>query len=150
MFAVCRPLETIARIYKKRNDMWNPLRKGKPWPIGLDIGPDGVRMLQLCSLDAQLAVHEGAFWKPVHEGINGTSLNPALAVRAVQEILYEGDFQGRRAVTAVGGEDLRVQVLRVPARGDEELTDMVQSKSEECFQDTPLDGLYVLRGGPVI
>ena len=42
--------------------MWKILHKHRPWPIGLAIAADGVRMLQLRPVGSRLAVVAGAQW----------------------------------------------------------------------------------------
>lgn len=125
-------------------------RKKHIWPIGLDMAPDGIRMLQLQSADSRLMVRAGAQWKSASPGEHDPFAHQA-AAKAVGEILDSGPFHGRRVVASVPMDDIHVRTLRVPEMGPEELLCTIQAKAHEAFDfDLSVSKLLALQAGHVI
>jgi len=128
--------------------MWNILKKARYWPIGLDLSADGIRMLQLQAGESRPVVCAGAQWKPACED-SDEDARQVFAVHAVREILDEGQFVGRRVVTAIGSEDLHI--CNVRACSGEELPFTLLGKAHEAFDfDLSLARLMVFHAGAVV
>ncbi len=123
--------------------MWNILKRTKPWPIGLAIAHDGIRMLQLHSSDGRLAVLAGAQWLTGQTGEG--------AVNAVREVLREGNFEGKGVVSSIGNDEIHLRSIRLPIMSQEELHKSIASKASDMFGfDVSLSQLQVLGSAPVI
>ncbi|MBN1943678.1 MAG: hypothetical protein JW849_10340 [Phycisphaerae bacterium] len=129
--------------------MWNLGTGSRPWPIGLDVSTDGIRMLQFHQPEGRLAVRAGAQWKPSHAREEG--LSPDAAARAIREVMSEGGFAGREVVSALDSSDLRIETLRLPEIPIEELPHALLDRTEDLFDLDPSEHfLTALRAGMVV
>lgn len=88
-------------------------------PIGLEIGPGGVRLLQLLPGEpgvpaVVMAHHEWPAGAPANAAVDLRS-----AVACARTLLSEGPFVGRRIVAAIPDEFVQLRTLRLPAVEDE-------------------------------
>jgi type IV pilus assembly protein PilM len=113
------------------------LLAGKTRPIGLDLGHDSVKMIQLVA-------HEGRFRVLAAEKFD---FDPSiswsgperdmLAVTAIRRMLRKGNFRGRRVVSCLSNNDLRIKSLRVDVDPSQNVDDLVR---KEAIQRLGLDG----------
>ena len=105
----------------------------RPGPIGLDIGHDGIKMLQLDSIGKAVSAVAGACWRfPDNVGTD-PALRRRFAVDAVREMLAAGGFKGRSVVTCLGFDEMTVKQVRLPHMSDEELKSAVRWEADERF-----------------
>ncbi len=90
---------------------WSSRRVG---PLGLDLGSQSVKLLQL-SRDRRRVVAAARI--NMRKGYTGPPLPQEEKLRRIRQSLEDGAFRGRQVVLALGGRDLVVQNLRVPAAG---------------------------------
>lgn len=127
------------------------------WPIGLDIGSDGIRMLQLRRVGPSIAVAAcGRWWYPEHAadapGSSGgdTTHRRKAAVKAVRGMLRRGDFHGCRVVTALSCRELGMKNIRLPHMVGAEQEKAVRREAKERFGfDVAPDQLRYLVAGQV-
>ncbi len=121
----------------------------RPWPIGMDVTSDGIRMLQFHRVEGRLAVRAGAQWRSVHSQEEGFSL--ASAERAVHEIMADGGFSGKDVVSAIDTSDIRIETLRLPEIPPDELTHALLDRTDDLFGIDPSNYyLTALRAGLVV
>jgi type IV pilus assembly protein PilM len=105
----------------------------RPGPIALDIGQDGIRMLQLEAVGKAMSAVAAARW----EWPTGASTDPAvrrqMMIDAVREMLSAGHFHGRRVASCLPFADLALRQVRLPPMSDEELAKAVQWEANERF-----------------
>lgn len=102
-------------------------------PIALDIGRDGVRMLQLEAVGKAMSAVAAARWEfPPNAPASGAARNE-LMVEAVREMLLGGRFRGRRVVTCLSFADLVLRQVRMPPMPEDELRAAVQWEANERF-----------------
>lgn len=106
-------------------------------PIGVDIGHDSVKMLQLEVRENRLAVRAAAR-RTMDVAGAATARNPAelisqQAAQAVRELLQGGHFAGRNAVAALPRHIVHVKNLRLPLMPMSELTAVVQFEAKSIF-----------------
>jgi Tfp pilus assembly PilM family ATPase len=127
--------------------MWNMLTKSRPWPIGVDLACDGVRMLQLCRTATGLSVWAGGQWKS-SQVASGRAAIEARMADALREIVRSGNFAGRRAVVAIPAEEIEIRNIRVGDVGPEELVCTVMAQAHEAFDfDLSLSRLMAVNAG---
>ena len=105
-------------------------------PIGLDVGVEGIRLLQLERTKDRLSVAAAARWHfPQIVPIAGA--DPAqrkqLAVQGVREMLSKGGFHGRDVVSCIPADRLSVKNIRLPHMPEEELASAVNWECQERF-----------------
>ncbi len=131
--------------------MFGCLRRQKRGAIALDVGSEGVKLLQLTHSDGRcrvLAAGRGAFDPP--PGAGDPQRRRQLAVQAVRELLQTGRFRGRRVVSCLRTDELAVKNVRLPQMPEQELRRAVLWEARERF-GFEVDGerLHYLRAGQV-
>ena len=123
------------------------LTRSQVQPIGLDIGFDSVKMLQLEALAPAVAVGAPALpagpqglavvasaREPYPEDVRAQPhLRLPLAMDLVRRMFREHGFQGRRVVTALPREIVHVKNLRLPMIPAHELDAAVQYEAKNIF-----------------
>ena len=132
--------------------MFGFLSRNKDGPIGLDIGSEGVRMLQLTHAPGQLSVAAAARQEyPDHGGESADAMRRRRqAVEAVAEVLRDPRFTGRQVVSCLRGDELAVKNIRLPQMPDSELASAVLWEARERFEfEVAEDRLHYVRAGSV-
>jgi len=82
-------------------------------PIGLDIGHNSIKMIQLAIDDEQISVI-AADETHIDAGINGDEQSRrSFIVSAIKRMLANGSFQGRNVVSCLPSDKLRITCLRL-------------------------------------
>jgi type IV pilus assembly protein PilM len=119
-------------------------------PIGVDIGHDSVKMLQLEVRGHTLVAHASARRTLEVQGSPAAPSNPnelisPQAFQAVRELLHGGEFSGRTAVASLPRHIVHVKNLRLPPMPPAELSSVIQFEAREAFpfdtQDAQVDFL---------
>ena len=129
--------------------MWNLLRN-KSWPIGLDIGTDSIKMLQVRKVGAVLGVCACGRWR-FPESVGGdASARRKLTIEAVRQMLRQGNFRGRRVVSCLSCSQLSIKNIRLPHVEEDQMRQAVESEARERFPfDVTLDQLAYLNAGQI-
>jgi type IV pilus assembly protein PilM len=115
---------------------WN---KRQILPIGLDIGHDTVKLLQLEVIEGALHVHAAAakalnsILHPAPQKTGLTDLLPPGAAEAIGELLRHGDFHGRKVIAALPRQIVHIKNLRLPPMPVSEMASVVQFESRNLF-----------------
>jgi type IV pilus assembly protein PilM len=114
------------------------LTRAQVQPIGVDLGGDSVRMLQLEVVDGGLAVVAAAR-QAMPDELRDAPLDARLAVAAgmVKAMLRENAFRGRSAVLALPREMVRVKNLRLPATPATDMPAAVAAEAAASFAFEP-------------
>lgn len=105
----------------------------KSRPMGLDIGPDCVRMIQLSSRADQTCV-EGAEREPLDAGLEpGSAAYRQQVTKAVRAILDRGRFTGREVISCLPGDCLKIKSMRLDSTDPDVLEQMVYSDTMKRF-----------------
>lgn len=119
------------------------------WPIGVDLGADSVKLMQLRNSGGMLSVSACARGRLPKSVSDGDELH-AHRARILRELLQQGGFRGRRAVMALSCEDLHLKMLRLPQMPDTELAQAVRWEAAEQFSFDPMpDQLSFINAGSV-
>jgi type IV pilus assembly protein PilM len=109
------------------------LTRAQPQPIGVDIGHDSIKLLQLQVVGNELEVVAAAK-QPIPEEVR---LQPELRSKAVadmiRQMLRHQPFVGRNLVTALPRGIVHVKNLRLPLMPVEELEAAVQFEAKNIF-----------------
>ena len=127
------------------------LTKAQVLPIGVDIGSDSVKMLQLEVVDNALSVVAAARQTLTEEARTG-SLDQRLAIAAdaVRQMLKQDAFTGREVVLSVPRELVHVKNLRMPPIPANELAAAVDFEARNVFPfDTTTAQIRHLPAGEV-
>lgn len=123
---------------------------GKLRPIGLDLGHDSVKMIQLLVTEDKfkvLAAEKFDFdpsisWSPRERDL--------LAVTAIKRMLRKGDFRGRRVVSCLSNNDLRIKSLRLELDPSQNVDTLVKHEAvQRLGLDAEKDHIQYLVAGNV-
>ena len=122
-------------------------------PIGLDIGTEGVRMLQLRQDGKRLFVSGIAhkrFSKEFVENELDQETRRRQAIETVREILKTGKFHGRKVISCLRADELHIKSIRLPHMSDAELSQAIMWECKERFGFEPSpDRVHYIRAGQV-
>jgi len=128
---------------------WQALRN-KYSPIGLDIGTDSIKALQLARSGGSLAVAACGRWQVPPEVRDDPVRREEVTVSAVRDLLRKGGFCGKRVATALSCEQLSIKNIRLPHLPADELTEAVKWEAAERFGfEVRPDRLKHFRAGEV-
>src|SRR4051812_7899299 len=119
-------------------------------PIGLDIGRDAIKMLQLEVVGDSLTAVAGALKEyPAEAKLQATS-RMAMLPELLRQMLRQNPFVGRNIVTTLPREFLNVKNLRLPLMPEEELESAVRFEARNIFPfDTEEAQVQCLPAGEV-
>ncbi len=109
------------------------LSRSQLQPIGLDIGRDSIKMIQLEVIGDALAVRAAARRNLPDEVKADPQLRMPVAAEMVRQMLREGGFSGRRAVLALPREIVHVKNFRLPLMPVSELEAAVRFEAGNLF-----------------
>jgi type IV pilus assembly protein PilM len=109
------------------------LTRSQVQPIGLDIGFDSIKMLQLEALGQSLSVVAAARQQFPEEVRTQPELRLPLAVDMIRKMLRQGGFVGRDIVTSLPREIVHVKNLRLPTIPPHELAAAVEFEARNIF-----------------
>jgi len=126
------------------------LTRSQVLPIGLDIGHDSIKMMQVETVGQTLAVVACARQViPADVRDNPDQRGPAVA-DLVRQMFRNGRFVGRRVVVALPREMLHVKNLRMPLIPQHELAAAVKFEAKNIFAfDTDKAHIQILPAGEV-
>lgn len=104
-------------------------------PIGVDLGSDSVKLMQLCYGDPPQLIAVCSCDVP-SEARRDAEAYRAFLAPAIKQMLREGAFKGRRAVVSINAAHTYIQHLRLP-KGEEAL--MAQQIEGELRGKLPID-----------
>jgi type IV pilus assembly protein PilM len=110
------------------------LTKTQLQPIGLDIGYDGIRMLQLEVTGEGVSVRAAARAGFAEEIRETTEARLAGARESVRRMLHEQPFTGRRVVVALPPEMVHVKNHRLPPMPASEVESAVRLEARNLFR----------------
>src|SRR5438105_11638276 len=126
------------------------LTRSQVQPVGLDIGSDSVKMLQVETVGQTLSVLAAARESLPAAARGNRELRLAAAGDVIRSMFRHGRFAGRRAVVALPREFLHVKNLRMPLIPPQELLAAVKFEARNIFPfDTDKAHLQLLPAGEV-
>ena len=117
-------------------------------PIGLDIGHNSVKMIQLVGNGGQMRVL-AANKVRVDPGIDGDGEERrSFVISAIKRMLAEGNFRGRNVVSCLPSDGLKITSLRLAEAEDEKIEQALRKEAAQRFGlDPDKDAInYVLAG----
>lgn len=109
-------------------------------PIGLDVGHDSIKMLQLERVGDSLAVLAAARQVIPHEARAHGESRMAMVADLVRQMFRQGGFHGRGVVTALPREVLHIKNLRLPQMPRDQIAAAVQAEAKNLLPFDPLTG----------
>ena len=126
------------------------LTRSQVQPIGLDIGFDSVKMLQVEIVGEHLSVLAAARQSMSPEARATPGRRIALACDLIKQMLRQGGFSGRRAVVTLPREMVFVKNLRLPLIPPHELQQAVKFEAKNIFPfDTNKAHVQIIPAGEV-
>ncbi len=117
-------------------------------PIGLDIGHNSIKMIQLLMNGEQLSVI-AAQKARIAPGINGDGQERSrFVISAIRQMLAEGNFHGRNVVSSLPNDGLEITSLRLAEAQSDEIEQALRKEAVQRFGlDPDEDAIkYVVAG----
>ena len=117
-------------------------------PIGLDIGHNSIKMIQLAVNEGHISVL-AADKAHIDAGINGDAQERrSFIVSAIKQMLAEGNFRGRDVISCLPNDGLKITSLRLPEAQTEAIEQVLRKEVSQRFGLDPDEDVvnYVLAG----
>jgi len=117
-------------------------------PIGLDIGHNSIKMIQLLMKGEQLS-GIAAQKARIDPGINGDGQERSrFVISAIKQMLTEGNFHGRNVISCLPNDGLKVTSLRLAEAQSDEIEQVLRKEIAQRFGlDADKDAMkYVVAG----
>ncbi len=105
----------------------------RPAPIGLDIGRQSIRMLQLRSRGNAIVVSAAEQCRFPENTLGDANARREFAIEAVRDMLNTGVFHGREVVTCLCQDELVLKQIRLPHMASHELLGAIRWEAKERF-----------------
>ena len=109
------------------------LKKAQVQPIGLDLGLDSIKMLQLETAENSLSVLAAARQQLSAEVRQQPDLHLPAAMDAVRQMLRQNSFNGRHVVACLPRHLIHVKNIRLPMMPPAELASAVEFEARNIF-----------------
>jgi type IV pilus assembly protein PilM len=124
--------------------------KSQLQPIGLDIGFDSIKMMQLETSGQTLAVHAAARVSIPDEARGTLDLRMPVAVDLIRQMFRQNSFSGRRIIAPLPREIVHVKNLRLPNMPAAELQSAIEFEARSIFPfDTEQAQVRFIHAGEV-
>lgn len=121
---------------------WIGFNSKEQFPIGLDIGFDSVKMLQLESQGDGLAIRAAVRQSVPLEAQTTPAQRITLAMPLIKEVMLRGQFRGRRMVVTLPREYVQAKTLRLPLMPEQEQQAAIAFECKSLFP-TDSDKLHI-------
>jgi len=126
------------------------LTRAHTLPIGVDIGHDSVKMLQVEAVGTSLEVTAAAKMPLPPEVKSAPELRVPMASDLIKQMLKQHPFRGRNIVAAIPREIIHMKNLRLPQMPAAELGAVVRFEARNVFPfDTDQAKVHFLAAGEV-
>jgi type IV pilus assembly protein PilM len=126
------------------------LTRAHTLPIGVDIGHDSVKMIQVEAVGTSLEVTAAAKMPLPAEVRSDPNLRMPLASGLIRQMLRQNPFRGRNVVAALPREVVHMKNLRLPTMPAAELPAVIEFEARNVFPfDTDAARVHYLSAGDV-
>jgi type IV pilus assembly protein PilM len=128
---------------------WTVLNQ-KILPIGLDIGHSCIKMVQLAHVNGSMKVLSlGRVPVTLSASMDGHQTRRCI-VSAIRQLLSHGEFKGRKVVSALSGDKLRITSLRLTETESQQAEKALHREAAQRFDFNPeIDTIDYLLAGSV-
>lgn len=105
----------------------------KARPIGLDIGYDSIRMIQLARSDDHAGVIAADQMRLDTDATAEGQISSEFAVSAIKEMLARGNFRGKNVVSGLSNDCLKIKSLRLDATDPARIEELMRKEITEQF-----------------
>ena len=133
--------------------MFELLSRTRYGQIGLDVGAESVKMLQLAVMRGKPFVAAAAL-RHLPEDATRSDADPQMRrrtlVETVREMLANGVFHGRSVVSCMRADEIGIKNIRLPQMPDDELASAALWESRERFAfEVAADRIHCIKAGEV-
>jgi len=128
---------------------WN-IKTHNYQPIGLDIGHDSVKIIQLAVNNGSSSVIAAEKIQIDSEAAGDTEKRNELIVAAIKQILAGGNFQGKRVVSCVPNDKIHITSFRLAEGVVGSMDEVLYKEATHRFgSDIDTDDIQYLRAGSI-
>jgi len=115
---------------------WN-FRSHDLQPIGLDIGHDSIKMIQLDIGERQIHVVAADKVRIDSQVRSDDALRRRFVISAIQQMRARGSFRGKAVISCVPNEQMRITSLRLAESGPDEVEEALRKEMAQRFGLNP-------------
>jgi len=106
--------------------------------IGVDLGNDSIKLVQLRSNGKTMALVAGRFEQRPQDIEPGSSSWQRWAIQMIRRFISEGAFKGKNVVAAIPAGDVVIEQTKMPRTGDGKLEDLLFAKIKHKLPFEPV------------
>jgi len=114
------------------------LLKNRVYLIGVDIGDDGLRLVQLGDNGKGASLIAGSSENLPKDVKSGSGKWQRWAIETIRQLTSNGDFQGKEVVAAMPTRELFIDHIKMPKTDDSKLEDAVFSRIKQKLPFEPV------------
>ncbi len=107
--------------------------RDKYWPIGLDIGADSIKMLQMQRVGRTIGVMACGQYRLSGNVPDSGPERRKIVVSGIREILRQAQFRGRKVISTLSSTQLHIKNVRIAQVSEKKLADTVRREASERF-----------------
>lgn len=119
--------------------------KNRAYPIGIDAGDDGLKLVQLGENGKGICLIAGSNENRPEDIERGSSNWQRWAIETICQLTSNGDFQGKEVIASIPTSDVFIDLIKMPNTKESELQDAVFSKIKLKLPFEPLEENTVMK-----
>jgi len=112
--------------------------KNHTFSIGVDVGDDNLKVVQLGSNGAGISLIDGGYENRPVNVEPGSIEWQRWAIDAIRKVMASGKFHGRNVISAIPANEVFIDHIRVPKTNGAELDDVIFSKIKQKLPFEPI------------
>ncbi len=105
--------------------------KKSAYPIGVDMGNDSVKLIQLGNDEKEVTLVAGGSENRPESVGPGSANWQRWAIESIEKIITNGKFRGRSVIAAIPANEVIIEHIKVPKTDDDKLEDVVLPKIKQ-------------------
>jgi len=114
------------------------LSKNRAYSIGVDIGDDGLKLVQLGDNGKGISLIAGSSENLPEDVKPGSGKWQRWAIETIHQLTSNGDFQGKEVVAAMPTRELFIDQMKMPKADDSKLDDVIFSRIKQRLPFEPI------------
>ena len=104
-------------------------------PIGLDIGHNSIKMLQLCSASDRLKI-VAAEEISYNNNPEDPDVTSQAVIEGIKEVVSKGHFKGKEVVSCLPNDIMKIKSFRIDAARSKNIEELIAAEAENKFDVT--------------
>ena len=125
------------------------ISKSRAYPIGVDIGDDDLKLVQLGNVGKGITLIAGRSENRPNNIKPGSGNWQRWAIKTINRLTANGDFRGREAIAAMPASDVFIDHIAMPKSNNGKLEDVIFSKIKQKLPFEPVKSNTMIKYIPM-